>query len=170
MGAPMKHVTILGLAPGVPRWIPRGEVWCPNLPPRRPDLRRRLTRVFQLHPMRVLIDRELDWLVRAPVPIYTQHRIRLRGIRRTRVYPLASIPAGPLSSSFDYMLALALLERFDRILLAGITLQRGSLRERLCEHVSLAYWIGLARGRGCRVTIAPGCQILRAPFRYGLDY
>ena len=49
-------------------------------------------------------------------------------------------------------------------------LQVGTLRERLVEHVPLAYWTGVAARMGVRVTIEPGSKLLRPPHRYGLDY
>jgi len=169
----VKMVTILGCGPGVPRRLPPGEVWYPNFRPRRPDIRRRLTRAFQMHPVPVLVDRERQWLRACPVPIYTLTRLSKETAPNGVPYPQALVRHGlPFCSSFDYMMALALSEGFDAILLAGIHLQQGTLRERLAEHVSLAYWIGLIRGqKGLRsVQIAPTSHVLKMPFRYGWDY
>ena len=87
------------------------------------------------------------------------------------VYPWRRIPrAAPISSSFDAAMALALMEGFESIHLAGADLQAGTLRERLVEHVSLAYWVGVAGGMGVKVTMPPDARLLKHPWCYGRDY
>ncbi len=159
----MKRVSIVGSATG--RTFPKtGEVWTVNVQPPR---RARYTRAFQLHPDAGRNAREDYWLRYCDVPIYTT--MPIKESPNHRVYPIGAILPGPLCSSFDYMMALAILEGFDRIDLYGIALQFGTARERLMEHVSLAYWIGLARGRGIDVRIH-GKGVMTFPYRYGFDY
>ena len=160
-----KRVAIVGNAPGA-RWPRRGEAWGINTwSTQRPCPG---TRWFQMHPDEGRSMREDLWLRDCPVPIYTLTDLRAQ-YPRSRPYPLKAIPPGPLASSFDYMLALAIVEGFIHITISGCALQQGYPRERLLEHVSLAYWIGLARGRGIRVTIE-GEGVLHFPYKYGYDY
>ena len=163
----MKHVTILGRAGRPYTPLPVGEVWGVNGRPRTVEEWDRLTRQFQLHPFQYLTDWERWALEHVRVPTYV-----IRPSRRyphTLAYPLQVVPAGaPLASSFDYMFALALWEGFTSILVTGLDFRRGTLRERLCEQVSCAYWIGLARGRGVAVALAS--PALAFPWRYGFDY
>jgi len=170
-------LTILGKGQSV-RGYPKkaGEVWGLN----SGSFSCSATRYFQMHPLNILprgrttfwYD-EYDWLHVCPVPIYTlKNHVKIPQAVR---YPLERIQAffgtnGPLpfASSFDFMLALAILEGFTDITLAGVDYQDGTLRERLAEHVSLAFWVGQCRGRGIRLTI-PGAS-LRFPWVYGRDY
>ena len=164
----MSGVSIFGCVGEWPRPIPPGEVWYPNFRPPPPILKR-LTRSFQMHPWAVMVRSERKWLRECPVPIYTVEDLDRYNVQ-AKVYDLYRWAKDPWTSSFDYMVALALSEKLDPIRLYGIGLQMGSLRERLCEHVGLAYWIGRARGEGLDVLIDRGCWILSYPYDYGFDY
>lgn len=128
-------------------------------------------RLMQIHDRRVLSEVEEAWLKLCPVPIYTR-RVE-RDLPLSVRYPLEMVRDTfggdvPLSSSFDYALALALAEGFRHITLAGVDLQRGTWRERLVEHPAHAFWRGVARGRG--VTVKNYSFALHAPFPYGTAY
>lgn len=159
----MKRVTLLG-CDKLPLVLPKGEVWnCNYRPPK--DVLAHLTRTFQIHPRNTWDHGEKQWMreTRAII-VYVVRPRRERELRLPALLP------GPYSSSFDYMMVVAIQEGFTEICLEGVTLQMGTWRERLAEHVSLAYWIGNARGRGIRVKIGRTCRILRAPYKYGLEY
>ena len=158
-----RRVTLLG-CDTIPLVLREGEVWNVNYRPPR-DVLKRLTRTFQIHPSRTWDKRERRWMRETRAPIVYVIRPRTKRERK-----LPDLPPGPYSSSFDYMMAVALEEGFAEIVLEGVTLSTGTRRERLAEHVSLAYWIGVARGRGVKVRIGRSCRILRAPYKYGLDY
>ncbi len=172
---PAEHVTILGKGPsaaqGLRAGLKRGEVWGLNAwDPSQPCYG---TRWFQIHPPEILLPEESVWLEASTVPIYTikYHRGYPNAVR----YPLEQVlampglgKAPPLCSSFDYMIGLAVLEGFRGITVAGAELQLGSMRERLMEHVSLAFWVGYAAGRGLRVEVLG--HVLQFPYRYGFDY
>jgi hypothetical protein len=72
--------------------------------------------------------------------------------------------------TFAYEMALALHEGFSEIGLFGVELPRGTLRERTVEWACLHFWIGLARGRGIRVTLPADSPLVWHPARYGLEY
>ena len=160
-----KAVSLVGQGPGGV-WPKLGEAWGLNAwkPTTAPCP---ATRWFQMHPNHGRTYDEDLWLLQCPMPIYTLGKSRLNPL--SRAYPLRRIPAGPLASTFDYMLALAILEQFTHITVSGCALQQGSPRERLLEHVSFAYWVGLARGRGITVTVL-GERALHFPYKYGYDY
>lgn len=146
------------------------EVWNINV---RPDKRvlKRLTRSLQIHPDDGRCAAEDAWLAECPVPIYVCGPEDAKLNTQARVYPWRLVPrTAPISSSFDAVMALALLEGFTSIYVAGADLQVGTLRERLVEHVSLAFWLGVAAGMGVRVTLEPGARLLKHPHRYGRDY
>jgi len=160
----VKSVAILGGA-GCKKLPKTDETWVCNF---QPSKRVKYTRCFQLHPYAGRDPAEDEWLRDCDVPIYT---ITDEDNPHNRIYPIqdAMLLGGPFCSSFDYMMALAILEGFTSIHLAGIALQMGSARERLLEHVSLAYWVGYARAKNIRVTVH-GHGVLYFPHRYGYDY
>lgn len=177
-----ERLLILGGGPTAKGWPKpgwEGEVWSANFlrgePPRgetngnQPPLA--TTRLFQLHPPEILLDNELAHFLHSPVPVYTLKDESARSPQSV-VYPFgrvaASVGPGPRASSFDYMLTLAITEGFTDITLVGVDLQHGTPRERLAEHVSIAYWIGVARGKGA--TVNNQGSILRFPYRYGYDF
>lgn len=178
VGAPHTDtLTILGKGQSV-RGYPKnaGEVWGLN----SGNLPCVGTRWFQMHPVSILPQgctdtyfEELDWLRFCPVPIYTLRYER--AYHHSVRYPIERVSAyfghdGPLpfASSFDFMLALAILEGFRDITIAGVEYQHGTLRERLAEHVSLAFWVGQCRARGIRVALLG--MALRFPWLYGYEY
>src|SRR5262245_32551552 len=122
-GAHTRTVTIWGTGPSL--ITGPGEHWGLNAP-----WRSGATRWFQLHPAAGRTEREDRVLAECPVPIYVLDAKQTKN-PQARVYPLTSIAEGPLSSSFDYMLALALLEKFATVHLKDIRLQHGGPRERL---------------------------------------
>ena len=83
------------------------------------------------------------------------------------------------TSSWGYMAALLLTEHaaavwsdvepIGELLLYGIELPLGTQRERLWEWPNLAYYLGMARGRGIHVTLPEyGSSLLSSP-HYALD-
>lgn len=75
--------------------------------------------------------------------------------------------------SFDYMLAFALHQQFTDIRLYNINFTRGG--EPLAAPACLAYWVGVAEGRGATVrlfncdTIGKTYQLLESRRQYGLE-
>lgn len=166
----MKHLTFVGTGRGYTGPLPPGEVWAINIRPSR-RVMARLTRSFQIHPRDGRCASEDKWLAECPVPIYVCGPSDARVNPQAILFPWDKVPAqAPLSSSFDAAMFMALREGFDSILIAGADLQAGTLRERLIEHVSLVFWLGVAAGRGVRVEIPRSAKLLRHPYRYGRDY
>lgn len=175
---PAKKVAIVGA--GEPSGNPRysddsWEVWGLNSV-RIFDRsgRFRADRWFQLHPPWSLSLDERLWAPLCPVPTYTIEA--WPEMRQWVRYPLDTIvgslrlPHAAFCSSMAYMMVLAIYEGFSEIALLGIQLQAGHLRERLAEYPNLAYWVGVAEGRGITVTIPPSSGLLQFPYRYGYDY
>lgn len=142
----------------------------------------RWDRWFELHPRAVFAkegDRDqaahLAWLQAQPAdkPIYTLERFD--DIPGSRPYPLREMterffpgqPQGYFTSTISYMLALAIAEGFQWIGLYGIDLASDS--EYSSQRPAAEYLIGVARGLGLQVEIAPGSALLRAPALYGYD-
>jgi hypothetical protein len=165
-----KHLTFVGMGRGYKGPLPAGEVWNINVEPDRRVLKR-LTRSFQIHPDDGRTKSEDAWLLKCPVTLYVCSRRDAVFNKHAVVYPWDRVPStAPISSSFDCAMFLALAEGFTSIDFAGADLQAGTLRERLLERVSLAYWLGVAGGMGVMMTFDHDSRLLKHPYRYGRDY
>lgn len=117
-------------------------------------------------------------LDRLAIPIYQWRR--WAEITRSVVYPKATVErlvshGGYHCGSFDWMMALAIQEgTIQDIHLYGVDL--GPLDgEPLSARTALEYWIGVAEGRGMRVTVHPPTslfatyQLIHSHRQYGYD-
>lgn len=178
----MKRVAIVGFAASykdAPFADPDVEIWGIN------ELWRylpRWTRWFEMHP-RAVFSKEGDrdqaahvaWLQGQPAdkPIYMLERFD--DIPGSVPYPLEALTAacfpgqarGYFTSSIAYMLAMAIGEGFEWIGLFGVDL--ASDTEYASQRPAAEYLIGLARGLGREVVVAPGSALLRSLELYGYD-
>lgn len=164
-------VAIVGTAPShvsAPYHDPSFEVWSLNdawkvVP--------RADRWFDLHSPFVLRwgarrpRGHLAWLARFAGPVYLHAADP--DIPTSVAYPLAEVVASIgqpyLTSGPAYMLALAIHERADQIMLCGVDLTDDDYRyQRPC----VEWLIGLAMGRGIPVLLPSGCPLLSGPL-YG---
>ena len=130
-------------------------------------------RHFELHPVTVppQDEREMKFLAECRAPCYVLHATPL--VPSGVVFPMARLRAAGLRTdyftcTFAYQIALAIVDGFREIGLYGLTLWRGSPRERLLEYACVAYWAGVAEGRG--IAVHDECNLLGAPYLYGYDY
>jgi hypothetical protein len=91
-------------------------------------------------------------------------------------YPLQAIaqafpsPGGGrpyLTNSISYMIALAIMEGFTEIAVYGVDMAHST--EYGHQKPSCEYWLGIAQGRGIKVTIPPDCELLFCNFLYGFE-
>lgn len=175
----MRKVAIIGKAgtSGLAPW--RDETWeiwgmpwlsCP-----------RVTRLFDIHSQQswdqCSVLKDADWKDEyikncLDIPVYCDPS-RTGIFLRPVVYPLeevlASLPIPYLENSIAYQLALAIYEKVDEIGLWGIHMMGTS--EYVAERPSVTYLIGLAQGKGIKVSIAPGSPLFMSCHtagRYGL--
>lgn len=165
VGASRRREQAPGFGGPDPEWCvwAINEIWQP-----------RYDRHFELHPLSKppQDDRELKFLRECRAPCYVlalDPEVVPAGVR----YPLERLRAAGLRNdyftcTFAYQIALAIVDGFEEIGLFGLRLWEGSPRERLLEQPCVNYWIGVAEGRGVRVTDAS--RLTDAPFRYGYDY
>jgi len=102
---------------------------------------------------------------------------RERGIPRGVPYPLADVQALTAhgtyhAGTFDYMVALAILEGASEIMVAGVDFSAGG--EPISARPCLEYWLGVAEARGIKVTTVAGdlfrvFRLLRTYEQYGFD-
>jgi hypothetical protein len=158
---------------------PSWEVWALNAM-RFPDRRGRLRadRYFELHPESVQTEREMDFYRACPTPIYTFDV--WPSLSNSVRFPLKELderwaikrnePGDLFACSFAYMVLLAMDENFAEIGLFGVDLDQGSAREKAIERTTVAYWLGMARGLGYRVTVPRSSTLLTHAYRYGYEY
>lgn len=169
-----KKIAILGFAPSrlvAPFGEEGWEFWGLNDPMDHPGIpaRHAFTRWFQIHPPRYLAKhypKGLDDLA--------EHWGESRGIRLymdthypeypdSIPYPKAEVEAltdhgGFHASSFDWMVALAILEGFEEIHLYGSSFFTFPVMnsEPITALACLQYWLGVAEGRGIKVSVFGG--------------
>lgn len=133
----------------------------------------RAERWFEMHPMEVQSQRELDWLRECKDPVYLLECDKdvPQGVR----YPIEKVLSVPgakdyFTSTFAYQVALAIYEGFEEIGIWGVPFFKGSPREQTIERTCLEWWLGLATGKGIKVTTAESDRLMYHPHRYGYDY
>lgn len=170
-------VAILGAGPSyrlAPLGDPAWEVWgCNSLwrMGRRDDVFL-ASRWFELHPRAVNTDEEVEAVLRCPVPIYVLDPAEWPAAPHIRRFPLeAVLEIGDYyTCTFAYQIALAIYEDASSIGLYGVSLEHGSVRERVVERACVEWWLGYAEGRGVEVVLPADSGLARAPYRYGYDY
>ncbi len=147
---------------------------------------KRVTALLQLHPrssfMRSVAARgvrnHFEWLQQEHgFPIYMQ--FKNDDIPDSAEYPLVDIQEKLLArlrrgkntvrfftSTFAYMLALAIHQGYQRIEIYGF--EMGGLDEYGPQRECAGFWMGYALGRGIEVYLPPQCQLLMGPL-YGYE-
>lgn len=158
---------------------PAWEVWTLNTICPQDSLGRvRMDRHFELHPLEVQSSADLLWLKACPVPLYmfeaypgfpSAVRFPIEQIER-RFLHRRGLPGDFFACSFAYQLALALMEGYQAIGLAGVDLDKGTARERTVERACVAWWLGVAQGMGVKISLPENSHLLVHPFRYGYEY
>jgi hypothetical protein len=102
------------------------------------------------------------------VPIYMQDRYE--DIPNSIKFPLAELQAkfgNYFTNSISFMIALALFEGYEEIGIWGVDMAVG--KEYIKERPSVEHMIGIAQGRGVKVFIPDGCDLLKSRFIYGFQ-
>ena len=109
------------------------------------------------------------WLKAAPIPIFMTERVP--GIPNAVRYPkeLLETTFGPykFTSSVAYMLALAILERFEEIAIYGIDLVVGD--EYFYQKACVEYLIGYANAKGITVRLPKQTALCKGSHWYGYE-
>lgn len=105
-----------------------------------------------------------------PVEVYTLPQVQAR-YPGCKPYPFDAardlMGRTYFTSSFSYMLALAILEGATEIGIWGVDLVDGEEYE--YQRPAAEYLLGIARAKGIEVTIPPTSSLLKSSFIYGID-
>jgi hypothetical protein len=152
------------------------ELWshasCRHMGSRDPDL------LFDLHPPELWRDptkktwdpKYATWLTTNRIPIMMQKVYA--DVPASIKYPFATMitefPRGYMTNHLAYMVALALMEGVTHLAVYGC--DYGTNSEYGPQRGSAEYWLGVAEGRGVRVLLPPGCDLLNKPaLLYGYE-
>lgn len=170
-------VAILGMTDTVrsaPWGDPEWEIWgCNNLYAVDPWGRFRADRWFELHPREIADDQRAVTQCRAGV-CYVINALEWSDAKNqdaVRTFPkhdVMNYGFPYFASTFSWEVALAIHLGFETIGVFGVDLLSG--REGLFEKASLAYWLGIAQGRGIEVVVPKESWTLWHPALYGFDY
>lgn len=177
-----KTVALVGMAPTscslAPYDDPECEIWGLNESHAFAWMKR-ATRWFQIHDSdswkRYIAKRDVrghfDWLKKNPlnIPIYMQYYQEI--IPKSLDYPLHDVvnlvfnnfrrgdkKAKYFTSTFAYMMGIAILEDFQRIEIYGFEMADDIeyVKQKSCAE----FWIGYAMGKGIEIYTPPNCQVL----------
>lgn len=135
------------------------------------------TRWFEMHDFDFLKKWNpgyVDWLkAQRRGPIYMQKRQRTipmseeypRDAVNATLYRRFGTPPDYFTSTFSYMMALALHERFEAVGIYGVNLIQDG--EADYERPGIEYLIGIAQGAGVSVRIATASPLLKIHYVYG---
>lgn len=131
----------------------------------------RYERMFELHPMEVQNEAELEFLLNCEKPVYVLEETPL--VPTGIVYPKDEILKQPWADeyfccTFAYQIALAIYEGFEVIELWGMNAEEGSPRERTIESANIQWWLAIAKGKGIEVVWKEHPK--RNRYLYGYEY
>lgn len=113
---------------------------------------------WEMHPMSVQSERELEWLKNCQKPVYVLDRkdALANGVTMAVEYPYEEIQKQPWAipyfcCSMAYQIAWAIFKDYSTIGLYGLRMDIGSPRERTVESACIQHWLGVAKGRGIEV-------------------
>ncbi len=172
-------VALVGFAPTsrdlAPYDDPATEIWAMN-ESYKYDFVKRATRWFQMHsesnfsrPDNPNDPDHYEWLrTQKEYPILMQHKYRQ--IPMAVAYPLEDVirltGLRYFTSTFAYMIGLAILEKFERIELYGF--EMASNTEYHYQRACAEFWMGYAIGLGIDVALPENCNLLSGQL-YGYE-
>ena len=130
----------------------------------------RADRWFEMHYSKVEDiepERYRDWLqTQKEIPVYMQHKFK--AVPMSIRYPKNEVIqefGKYFTCSMDWMIALAIYEKYRAIHLYGVEMARGSQYE--YQRESLSWWMGIAYGRKTEIYIPKESDLLRTEVLYG---
>ena len=139
------------------------------------------TRWFELHSLEDFYKDDQEhqqWLKQANLPVYVRPQDLEQANEwqwQAHPYPieriLSGFEPGYFTNTISWLLAMAIAMGFEEIQLYGVDMAQDSLlqAEYSQQRPSCEWLIGLAQGRGIRVVLPPGSDLLKTSHLYGFD-
>lgn len=116
-------------------------------------------------------DHDMAWIRTCPVPLYVTEPFPANP--NAVVWPIEYYAAqyrDYFTCTFAMQMAEAIDVGFEEIAIFGLGLLSGTQREATVESSCLNYWLGLAEGKGVKLSIDRDSFLLQHPYRYGHQY
>lgn len=175
-----KKVAILGYTPtrkDAPYDDPEWEIWGLNDLYRfkAPDDVKRWDRWFEFHDERLGnrvgradFSERMAEFAKWNIPVYLQKA--RPDVPCSVTYPLDEAIerfGNYFTNTISYMIALAIMEGFEEIGIYGVDMSTAV--EYAAQRPSCEYYLGIAKGKGMKVTVHPAADLLKARFLYGYE-
>lgn len=117
-------------------------------------------------------ENDMRWINTCPVPLYTTQPwpANPNAVVWDIEFFASHFGRDYFTCTFAMQLAQAIYEGFEEIHVFGLALLNGTKREATVESSCVAYWLGLAEGRGIKVVTPKDELLLLHPYRYGHQY
>lgn len=175
-----RKIAIVGTAPSsrdlAPYDDPDWEIW--GISPFNYNLMGRWDVWFELHDSKMFLEQGWDpgfweWMTKQEKPIYLQekHRdipasVKFPKDKLLKAFPMAA-ERNFFQSSISWMIAFAISEGVEEIGVWGVDMARDS--EYAEEKPSCTYFLGIAEGRGIKVTLPIESDLMQSVGLYGYD-
>lgn len=155
---------------------PEIEVWSVN---HAHKLGFRIDRLIDIHPWELIRsdnyyqhgthEEYLKFLAEnTTIPVYMQEQYpEIPASKRYPIEDAAALSGPPLSSTFPYLAAMAVIEGVDRVEIYGFDMVKGTEYE--YQRADALSWIWYMRGRGMDVYIPPECGLYVERRLYGYE-
>lgn len=177
---PGRKIAIVGTAPSsrdlAPYGDPNWEIW--GISPFNYDLMKRWDMWFELHDDKLYKEQGMDpgfwqWMQQQEKPIYLQkvHKdipasVKFPKDKLLKEFSMAA-DRNFFQSSISWMIAFAIMEGAEEIGVWGVDMARDT--EYAEEKPSCTYFLGIAEGRGIKVTLPVESDLMHSVGLYGYD-
>jgi len=137
------------------------------------------TRWFEIHDVRQFYEQDpqhREWMRTYPGPIYLRPQdVGVYDIPTGVPYPAARVLAEfgrYFTNSISWMIALGIGMGFKEMLLVGVDMAQDQVfptNEYRQQRPSCEYLLGVAVGRGMKIHLPPGSDLLKTSFLYGME-
>ena len=133
---------------------------------------KRVTRIFEIHDNLTEHDESYpQWLVSQGIRLVVGKKFPIQA-ENVEIYPeqeVRDLFGGGLSSSPAYMIGMAILEGYKEIAIYGIDMAVED-HEYFKQRPDMYAWIGYAKGKGIKVTIADRSPLFKPNYTEGTDW
>lgn len=138
---------------------------------------RRNERIFRGQVVNDYLKQMGEWAQKQAIPVYMQQHWDI--VPTSIAYPLKDVLQGfgnYFTNSVSYMIALAMLEKYEEIHIYGVDMAvvgndvlNPEANEYSYQRPSVEFFLGLALGRGIKIYLPPECDLLKTRFLYGFE-